>query len=337
MGFIPPVLPELPGIRRGPLPLRILCPGGGPEQDLRLRMLRQERPEAPESLARGDVIAKDVARKGLRGKQQHRPFQAFQPLPELVQQDYVLLVLRHTAEFVVRVEIGLADDHLQRFSFLLIPASDHPGNGHGPQQGEEQAGNRRSARLGVPAGGKPPVGQGNHQAEDGQGDGPDPERTAQGTGVFIPLHQPGRSGEGVAQHQPRPGYLRHGQIVFFPGDPGRREEQVRYGTACAPLRPAEQPEDQRHLKGIRQGREDTAPDRRIAHPERRREIPRHECSVVPPPEMTDTLLRRHPFHAQQRHESEQCQPACPVHEERKTHQHHEGGRKGRHQETLLFH
>ena len=307
---------------------------GGCAKDNRcIRMLPQETLQALESAVGGDIVGIHLTGKGLGGQYQYRaavggPVGLF----HLLQETEILLFLRKGFKFLVRVQIGLADDHLQRLAGCVKPAAGRPD--HGPEKGQGRARQGGDAGLGIPAG-HPAVGQGYHQAEKGQVGRPHPQRTTQGAQHRIPLHQGGGIGKSIAQHQPWPGDFGRGEVKTLPGYPGGGQVQVRHGTAAAALHPAEAAQYQRHLQGVGQDGEDGPAHRSFSHPPGGDGVPQHKSSVMPPPEVPDFVFGGQALHDQKRQQAHQGGPAHVRHQPGQAHE--QGKGQGQDDEGAFFH
>ena len=315
-----------------------ILPGGGPEEQVGRRMRLEERKEGLVGRTFRNGVGDDVSREGFRSQQENggQGVTAVQGLFELLAEDGVLLGLRHPAEFVVRVDIGLGDNHFQLFPVRPAAVPDDGGSGHRRKQDQHGGGDGGDARLAVPAA-PAPVGERDHQPEQGQVHGPDPEGAAEGAGVLVPLDKAGRPGEGVAEHEPRPGDLGKGQVPALPRDPCGSEEKIGEDPTLAPLDPAEGAEYQRHLERVGQDGENASADRGVADPEGRHGIPEDEGAVMPPPETAHPRLRGDPFQAEQRDQPDEGRPAETVHEEGEAHQDREEDHEEKGKAQLSFH
>ena len=277
--------------------------------------------QALDRMVGADVIREQAAGEGLGGQDQHggagrRPGSLF----ILRQQAAVLLLLRIGFEFLIRVQVGLADNHLQRRPLLREAAAGGPD--HRPEESEDGARKGGDTGLGIPPG-HPAVGERHHQAEEGKVAHPHPQGAAQGAQDGVPLDEAGSVRERVAQHQPRPGNLGRCQIEPLPGNPGSRQVQIGECAPAAALHPAEAAEDHAHLQGVGQDGEHGAAHGGPAHPPGSDGVPQHKAAVVPPPEVLYLIFRSQPLQDEQRQQADKSRPAHVRHQPRQAHEHRE--------------
>jgi len=162
----------------------------------------------------------DVVGKGLRGDHVVRSWRDrfFHHLDQAV----VQAALRFDSVFVERIDVGLDHDNLQRIPGLLIGDIADFGT---ENRNEDQQCRGEGAPASLPYAGTV------HRQEDSRIAQQDPGGTAYGADDLIPLHEPGRHGEGVAQAEPGPGEFDL-EIDMFPGQPGKDEEQQGESFCC---------------------------------------------------------------------------------------------------------
>ena len=326
----PAALVELVVARGARVLVGIILARRGAEEHLRAGMLVQELNEAPPGGAGLVGVDDDVVGESLRSHYEERRggCPGREGVLRYIDEDGVLLALVKELELLVRVDVGLAYKHVElALGDFLIATADDGGGYRGADEQQREAADCGYARLGVPAL-RAALTQGGDEAEQREVAGPDPERAAEGAGVLVPLHEPGGTGEGVAQHEPGPGYLR-AEIRSLPGYPSSGQEDVGERTSKLFLGKAEQSEDQRHLEGVGQDGEDAAADRGPAYPKRGECVPKDESTVMPGPEAPDAGGGSTAFHLQQGDEAEQCQEACMGDEPRQAHHYSKGQRKRR--------
>ena len=188
-------------------------------------------------------------------------------------QQVFVLPPRRGIELVVAVDVGLHDRRLDPLRRLLPARIDRKRHGRRHDDGQ-----RRTHPVPHAAPMQP-------RLEKEQVADQHPQRTAEDTRIFVPLHGPCVVRETVAQQQPRKREFAHG-VPIFGSDPARDQQRVGQRLVRPLAHRMEQHEGQHIEEGRDERRGERTDGRRIPQAPDRRAVPEDEgqpCPAEHPP------------------------------------------------------